>query len=41
VTVTSVSISIVDEVIINDVIDDIKIHSADEILKDSLNSIVV
>jgi len=40
-TVTSVSISIVDEVIISNVIDDIKIHSADEILKDPLNNVIV
>jgi len=41
VTATSVSIDIVDEVIISDVIDDIKIHSVSKILKDSLNSVVV
>jgi len=41
VTVTSVSIDIVDEVVISDVINDTEIHSADKILKDSLNSIVV
>ncbi len=40
-TVISVSINIVDEAIVSDVIDDIKIHSVDEILKDSLNSVVV
>jgi len=40
-TVTSVSINIVNEVIVNDVIGDIKIHSVSKILKDSLNSIVV
>jgi len=40
-TVISVSINIADEVVVNDVINDIKIHSADKILKDSLNSVVV
>jgi hypothetical protein len=41
VTATSVSISIVDEVVISDVIDDTEIHSADEILKDLLNNVIV
>jgi len=41
VTVTSVSISIVNEVVVSDVIDDTEIHSVSEILKDPLNSIVV
>jgi len=41
VTVTSVSIDIVDEAVVSDVINDIKIHSADEILKDSLNDVIV
>jgi hypothetical protein len=40
VTATSVSISIVDEAVISDVIDDTEIHSVSEILKDSLNIVV-
>jgi len=41
VTAISVSISIADEAVVNDAIDDTEIHSVDEILKDPLNSVVV
>jgi len=41
VTATSVSIGIVNEAVISDAIDDTEIHSADEILKDLLNDVVV
>jgi len=41
VTVTSVSIDIVDEAVVSDVIGDTEIHSVSEILKDPLNSVVV
>jgi len=41
VTVISVSISIADEAVVSDVIDDTEIHSVDEILKDLLNSVEV
>ncbi len=40
-TVTSVSISIVNETVINNVINDTEIHSADKILKDLLNNVIV
>jgi len=40
-TATSVSISIVDEAVVSDVIDDTEIHSVNEILKDLLNSVVM
>jgi len=41
VTATSVSIDIVNEAVVSDVIDDTEIHSASKILKDLLNSIIV
>jgi len=41
VTIFSVSISIADKVNICDVIDDTKICSVNEILKDSLNSVIM
>jgi len=40
-TAISVSIDIVNEAIVSDAIGDTEIHSASEILKDPLNSIVV
>jgi len=41
VTVISVSISIVNETDVSDVIDDTEIHSVSKILKDLLNSIIM